>query len=294
MKSTQSRIAQVAECRKLFERYYLHGLERVAYDGDVNAWKKWLKRSGLSHMNAYEFSMIPLVVASLDRVGYAEPARPKLVGMVRYLWTRTELIKSHAQDAATLLSVNNIPSVAIKGLALAQHGVDLTMRPINDGDLVVRPADFDQAVVILKADGWRQTMASNQAITLSKGELATVDLHNHASGVDRGFDAFEWSTRSQPYDVLDPTGIVIVSALHGVQYSGGGQWRFDLEQALKLGIDVDRLVAYAGAQQVSIALETALEIAGSPPELLSRLRAIRPGPTELDDLRRYVQVPRRG
>jgi len=88
---------------------------------------------------------------------FAGNPRNRLRGAYRNLATKNTNLFNHASEVLTSLADNQLPVIALKGLALAEsiYG-DIAVRPMSDLDLLVKEKDLIRAGRILLTMGYKQ------------------------------------------------------------------------------------------------------------------------------------------
>lgn len=232
--------------------------------------------------------------------------------------------RTSAQNLVNLAAIDSVVSmfddagiefVVLKGVALLLSVFDnLSLRPIADLDLVVRPEQHRRAIDLLGAAGWiaDRDHLGNHAVGMFGPPIA-VDLHRSVSQElvspmvsENGWGTFAVvesqgalpSGRHVP--ILAPTDALVHTILHGLQWNGPIvlRWVTDAAELLRSGaIDEDRLVHLSALFSVSPVIRDALlyidEVTGGvvEPSMLRRLRSAPTPRLELLRLRAFHERP---
>lgn len=105
----------------------------------------------------------------------------------------------------------NVGALVIKGAALAPRYPDTGLRPMDDVDLLAPAGQFDAAVGVLTAAGWRM---SNQA-TRSRHEVALSHADLPGLAVDLHAEWSSWRRRSNRLRVADLWDARVATTLYG-------------------------------------------------------------------------------
>lgn len=127
-----------------------------------------------------------------------EPGWSVIRGIYRRCWTNNQLIFREATDVLNRLQTARVPTLALKGIALARlHYPDAGCRPMADADVLVPPDRALEAIELLRRDGWSSAVA---------GIEKALDTRHSASfyGSRPGSDLdLHWNVFWQPSDDTD-------------------------------------------------------------------------------------------
>ncbi len=125
----------------------------AAVRASLGEWKASVDLNDVEHGS---LRLLPLLYRNLQRHGVEDDAMPRLKGIYRNAWVRNQLVLEHGLRASSALSEQGLDSIVLKGAALLADGSysELALRPMEDFDLLVRPADFRRAIDALRAIGW--------------------------------------------------------------------------------------------------------------------------------------------
>jgi putative nucleotidyltransferase-like protein len=137
-----------------------HHLLRAALLDDRDAVRaslaEWSARVDLDDVDFGSLRLLPLLYSNLRRHDLGHPAMPRLRGLYRKSWLRNQIVLERGLRAVRALGDAGIPTLLLKGSALAATAyADPAQRPMDDLDVLVPGADFTRAVEILDATGWR-------------------------------------------------------------------------------------------------------------------------------------------
>jgi hypothetical protein len=104
--------------------------------------------------------------------------------------SRSGYAVAHAVTAQTALSAGGIPSLVLKGPAIAQYAGGYALRPFGDVDFLVAPAHFRRAYRLLHGLGFREPTRSiapwrsfdrlcREAVNMRTDDGGSLDLHHH-------------------------------------------------------------------------------------------------------------------
>jgi hypothetical protein len=189
----------------------------------VAAARRWLDAHDIDSVT---FRDHRLLAAMAQRFGPAiadHPAYPRLVGVSRQLWARSQLAIGEARAALLELSTAMKPMLMKGASRAAVDPKAAKSRVAADIDLLVHPADMGKALSILFGRGWQASTGASalrlaselpriRALNLFYGRLGDIDLHQaayHPLNHSQADEAALWS-RSLParfhgMDMLAPS-----------------------------------------------------------------------------------------
>ncbi len=165
---------------------------------------------------------------------------------------RATAVLQLAQDAATAevvsaLEARGIRAILLKGAAIAARLYDdPAQRPYSDGDLLVEPARYKEAVEVLLALGYVDSLGDVREAGFYharsfRRRMSAIDLHWRLPATTDG--AATWATLSadtQPQfvggremETLADPALAVVIACHVVHHGPAEKPRQDLERALQ-------------------------------------------------------------
>jgi hypothetical protein len=263
--------------RDLWQKPTLSPLYPIIVEPDderrVEMFRAYRAENDLDLIDGQSMKLLPRVLSLLERSGYVDPEKKRLLGIVKFLFVRSEEGKRMARRAAALLRKSDIRTTAIKGLALhAAYPVEKTLRPMLDVDLVVdHVEEYADACRVLTDAGWYKASGDQRATTFrerwgdrysSQVSPIDLDLHSTVLHIDPSFLPFRWNEplEGEPFHVLDRAGMLVVTALHGLRADGGSLWPMDLGIITKAElppINWLKIHAFAAERRLSLALELA-------------------------------------
>lgn len=133
---------------------------------------------------------------------------------------RALLLDRAAAKAVQTLGSAGVPSILLKGAAIANWlYADGSVRPYSDIDLLVSPADFDRAQVVLAELGYRPRVAGADPSELGAKELdligsnrICIDLHHGLIGAS-GPSQQVWEILASHTTVMSVGGVARVRVL---------------------------------------------------------------------------------
>ena len=294
------------------------------------AWQRWREQNREGPGHHTHNRMLPLIARRLSPESLDEADRLFLRGLYRYHWTRNQLLSNCAAAILGTLQQAGIDTLLLKGLALAHLTYqDLGVRPMHDFDVLVRPAQRDQAVAVLEQAGWTYTapmpaLSADHGCEFRNAADQRFDLHWFATDESRwpGADDDLWEN-SRPLQIgaagtlaLSPGHQLMHVLIHGVKVTGANPciWVADACAILdsESKIEWSKFLASVRRRRVVLPLKLGLEYLKNqlgrpvPPELIADLRAtpvnwtdrlyyhtkIQGGETKLALLRPYLDYRR--
>jgi hypothetical protein len=238
----------------------------------VAAWRRWRGRVDLDDVDNASFRLLPLLYRRLVQHGVADADLARLAGVYRWHWVRTQLQLRAATRVLDRLAAAGVPTLVVKGGAVGpryygEHGV----RPMDDLDVVVPPAHAEQALALLREDGWTsrrpdvaQRLRFRHSADLQHPDGGAVDLHWHVFNEFTGArdeGAACWDT-AEPLRLagrdtraLAPTDELLLACSHGLRWSPVApiRWLADVASICASAgdrLDGERLRRSAGARDL--------------------------------------------
>lgn len=208
------------------------------------AWQDWLAGHDLDDVHQRGSQLLPAVAANLDAEALGPPAA-LVQGIRKRSWYTNQRLLVAVGGAVALLQDAGIDVTLCKGVALLAGTVtDVGARSMYDGDLIVRPGDFERAQALLTDAGWRRKddrplPSWKHAVVLIGPEDRRVDLHRwllHPRFL-RTPDPDTWWQRRVPCTVagraalrLHPGDELVASIVAGSGAVDGSavRWPFDV------------------------------------------------------------------
>jgi Uncharacterised nucleotidyltransferase len=236
----------------------LHDLSSAAA-----AWRAFEARADFDNLTWGEFRLISLAAKRVAQLAPESPLRPRIAGIERSIWSRSQLAIGEAAPILRALQAASIDMLVVKGASRAAGGDPADRgRAVNDIDVCVRPDGLERAFDIVTAGGWvpagsgtilfhRSVLADMVGINLVRGKFGNLDLHRTAfhAPYDRiGDDDAIWR-RSLPgklgYNdvrIPAPTDAIAIAIAHGaLDAHKKSDWLADIAAAIDAGVDWDLL-----------------------------------------------------
>ena len=120
------------------------------------AWHAWRSSTNLDDVDIHSMRLLPLLAHNLELLGVEDPGFNKYRGIQRRTWARNHMLFRAAGRALQQLEAARIPAMALKGVVLAStYYQSMSLRPMDDFDLLVQRADGEKALSVLVGLGWR-------------------------------------------------------------------------------------------------------------------------------------------
>jgi len=159
----------------------------------VAAWEKWAAVADIDHLDAGSFRLIPLLHNNLKRLGVEHRLLGMFKGLHRRAWYENQMALHKLSGLLQFLHRAGIPTLILKGAALGLlYYKDLGLRPMADLDVLVPADKAIEALVRLRADGWKpatgalprrirpQYLLAVKACNLVRSKVdPELDLHWH-------------------------------------------------------------------------------------------------------------------
>jgi hypothetical protein len=232
----------------------------------ARAWRDWKAARNFDDITWAEMRLLVPVAARLAELDPASPLRPRIDGLSKQIWTRTQIGLRESCQAFDGLNEAGVPFIVFKGGAQYAEGLAVSPRRVmGDIDVLIRKRDVPQALAALEASGWlavggesfaflRQVLPARLRGNFRKGQHGEIDLHVSPFHFARSTPALEealWA-RARPANLVlrpvlvpDPTDSMLLLLAHGAE-GGGGDWAIDAATRMaRQPIDWDRLVTTA-------------------------------------------------
>jgi hypothetical protein len=221
----------------------------LAPEAQANAaWRAWKAQREFDDVTWPEMRLLAPLSLRLAKLDPDTPLRPRIDGLTKQLWTKTQLGLRETATAFDRLTADGIPFIVFKGGAQYAEGLAVTTRRImGDVDILVRPEDTVRALDSLASDHWTATNGESfeylrelANVRLSgnfkKGEHGEIDLHNspfHFARIQPALDEAMWRSAAhvklalRPILVPAPTDATLLLLAHSAT-SNSGDWAIDL------------------------------------------------------------------
>lgn len=266
------------------------------------AWARWREAHDLDAIDPASYRLLPLVFLGLQRESLGnDPWAGRLRGVYRKTWTQNRFLLHRAAPVIRALTAAGIPTLILKGAALAvRHYRSLAVRPMNDVDVLVPTDRGAEARQIVAREGLEPLselpetflpLLHGQGYRLPGG--GDLDLHWHALHDCRRHDHDDtlWH-RSLAADlgvfearVLDDTDQLLVVCSHGARWAEHPpiHWIADAVTLLRSNpdLDWDRLCDQVEQRRLVLQIRRSLEFvrdqfeAPVPEAVVRRLRQLR-------------------
>ena len=213
----------------------------------------WASENNFETIGWEEMRLLPLVCERLEFLDPPSTLRPRMIGVAKQTWTRSNLLVAESSRAIEELTKAEIPTMLIKGAALYAEAIPFARRRIlGDVDVLVQPQDFEKALEILLSTGWqsardlsatflRQVARRRAGINLVRGKRGEIDLHHvplHFTRADPELEKAVWSRARAAsmagiaVAIPDPVDMLVFALGHSAG-SIMGDWIIELIARLK-------------------------------------------------------------
>jgi hypothetical protein len=241
-------------------------------------WKSRVDRDAIDHGS---LRLLPLLYRNLQRAGVDDPMLSRLKGVYRQVWFRNQLILDQGVRLLDTLAAAGIPTLVLKGAALAGTVYDEpALRPMEDFDLLVPRTHFARAVAATLAAGWsfdppladpEPHFVFQHAVGFRRDGGGAVDLHWTAAGLPvNGSEARAVQESSQPHRIgdretrtLGPADQLLQICTHATRFNPDiPPIRWAADACLLLAREPfpwDTLIALARARGLTLVMHRTLE-----------------------------------
>lgn len=232
----------------------------------ARSWQDWKASRNFDDITWEEMRLLVPVAARLAEIDPGSPLRPRIDGLAKQIWTRTQIRLRESCQVFDGLNEAGVPFIVFKGGAQYAEGLAVSPRRVmGDIDILIQRRDAVPALDALEANGWRavggesfallrQSLPGRLRVNFRKGQHGEIDLHVSPFHFARSTPALEaalWA-RAKPANLVlrpvlvpDPTDSMLLMMAHGVE-GGGGDWAIDAATRMaRQPIDWDRVVATA-------------------------------------------------
>ncbi|MBA68361.1 MAG: hypothetical protein CML30_05765 [Rhizobiales bacterium] len=251
-------------------------------DGEAAAaaWRQFEAQADFDKLSWGQLRLISLAARRISDFAPDSPMRPRIAGIERSIWTRSQKVVGEARSALRKLSDASVPILTIKGAGRAAGGAASARgRIVNDIDILVNTEDLETAFDILVADGWtpsssgsplynRTRLGHATGINFVRGEFGNIDLHRtafHSPFDEETEDAGIWA-RSLPgrlggidLRIPAPLDAIVIAIAHGtLDAHKSSDWLADIAQAIDEGGEWENFVKTIGKRGMAPAALAAL------------------------------------
>ena len=232
----------------------------------ARAWQDWKAARNFDDITWEEMRLLVPLAARLAELDPTSPLRPRIDGLAKQIWTRTQIGLGESCQAFDGLHKAGVPFLVFKGGAQYAEGLAVSPRRVmGDIDVLIQKQDVAKALAAFEASGWlavggesfaylRQVLPARMRGNFRKGQYGEIDLHVspfHFAHSTLALEAALWA-RARPANlalrpvlVPDPTDSMLLLLAHGAE-GGGGDWAIDAATRMaRQPIDWGRLVATA-------------------------------------------------
>lgn len=217
-----------------------------------SAWRQWIDAQNFDDVSWHEIRLLSALSTRIAELDPHSPFRPRIEGLARSHWTKTQLALRESAQAVDLLRRVGVQHLLIKGAAQYAEGLaSKTRRILADIDILVPPEQAALAIDLLVTEGWSGANGESAAylrsvadirisINLLKGRYGEVDIHRtafHYRRIDRAADDLLWKTavnailNGRPVIVPGPAASILITLAHAT-FSHGGDWALDVAKRL--------------------------------------------------------------
>lgn len=228
------------------------------------AWRRWTELRDLDMASWPEVRLIAAMAQRLARLDPGSPYLPRIKGISRFVWTRTQIALAGARPLLAALHQAGVKMLVLKGGArVAQSPGAAAGRLLRDVDLLVPRAQWPQALEIADRLGWlpasdapyqgrlgpttiRQAFPEHHGVGYRRGE-GEVDLHHSALFMCRepGADEALWqrarpaTLQAVPMLAPSPADELLHGLCHGALYNREpiADWALDAAALIRGGVD---------------------------------------------------------
>ena len=236
-------------------------------DVAARAWQDWQRMRSIEDATWLEVRLLAPLARRIATLDPRSPLRPRLEGLAKAHWSKTQLIIRDCAPAIDALKGAGIEFLLFKGAAYYAEGLaPATRRIMADVDILVRPEAAAAASDRLCDSGWSskkgysperlrsKVLASISGASYRKGEYGEIDLHCHVFYFTRRnpqLNASLWENArparfaGRAVLVPSPEDSIVIGIADGVR-SGEGDWIMDVGYRIRNSqIEWDRVASIA-------------------------------------------------
>lgn len=118
-------------------------------------WSEYLVQHPIDTVSWEEYRLLPAVWKNLVRAGKPFPENGRLRGIYRHTFAQNSRLLEDCKQSVSRLQESGIRVMVLKGVPLLTDIYpDVGRRPTQDYDLLVSPAQIDEAMQLLLSEGW--------------------------------------------------------------------------------------------------------------------------------------------
>ncbi|RYX83086.1 hypothetical protein EON83_16170 [bacterium] len=264
-------------------------------DADVAlpAWNQWREQHELNDLDNDSRRLLPLIGYNFNQTGIKIPDAATISSLTRLGLVRNKLLFKSLGEVARLLGQHNIDVLFIKGVPVAIRDYPYpALRPMSDGDILIRAAQFNRAIEIFKEAGWMYASDDipsevHHAVPMKNTSHQELDVHRFALGecpYSKGDETLWRSAVTVPFEgitiqVPNPTDLLFLTCVNSVH--SPLRWVLDAMILIRGNeIDWPRLIKHARHRKLALVTRSALNYivekyaAPIPPQVLKTLHSI--------------------
>lgn len=157
----------------------------------------WLRANDIDIAPARDHRLLFEIATRFGPRLSGHAAYPRLVGLRRMLWTRSQMALREIIPALSAMADAGVRPLLIREAARLAETSDADTRIAGDIDILVHPSEIQTAFDSLLRRGWmpvqsvsplyvREHLPSMRGVRLSKGELGDILLHNRPFAPGQG------------------------------------------------------------------------------------------------------------
>lgn len=273
----------------------------------LNSWNKWTNLVDFNTIDQASYRLLPLAVHNLEKEGINDSFLKKFRGLKKKTWFKNQILFKTLKDVLISFHAHNIKTMVLKGAALIPlYFEDMSIRPLNDVDILIPQESVLLASKILISSGWRIKVSPKKgikkeflnvrdSICFKNNTVSSVDLHWHAvkeciyPGADHNFWEHARSINIDGVDthVMSPTDQLYLTCVHALRHQAQWEplslitWITDCLYILRRShneIDFNRMLDQAQMHNLVLSLRISLNYlnqkykAALPTEFIYQLR----------------------
>jgi Uncharacterised nucleotidyltransferase len=273
----------------------------------VAAWRALRPGFDLDHLEEGSYCLMPLISTRLPSMDPDDQILPRLKGIYRHTWYRNQIACTRMAEMLRVLGGAGFETMVLKGVARGvRYYPDLTLRPIDEVEVMVPTATAAGAIQVLNDAGWRcatpppvTALRRQPAIRIQDGNGRPCTLRwqmppelllpgsPDLSAEEYWKDAVEVEIDGVRSWALDSTAELLYTCVTGAKAGSGVpvQWAADAWMILSSAgpeIPWGKLTAWAMARHCTLRLRDALSYlrllldAPVPADVLAELGAVHP------------------
>ncbi|MEQ1871687.1 MAG: nucleotidyltransferase family protein [Vicinamibacterales bacterium] len=266
----------------------------------LEAWQQWQAAVDVDTVDVGTQRLLPLLAHNLRAQGVSDDDLARFKGLLRYTWAANQRRMMQVGPVVAALHAASIPTMLLKGMALAQHYYqNVGLRPMDDVDLLVPFESAHQAIDVLRRLSWRPLGANadpalGHARSFVHSSGCQIDLHWHSQWefCGRDDDAEIWAHSETAtigrthVRVVSAADLLLQTIVHGCRWNSVPPIRWVADALLVVRqqehrVEWPRFVSQVRAHQLVLPVRRALEFlveafaAPVPADVISNLQDYR-------------------